>query len=72
MELTLESALSPAGLLGHAAYILTVIAMLMRSMVWLRVLYLASSIVGIVYVGVWVHDPVGVFWRIVLIGVNVG
>jgi hypothetical protein len=52
MELTLESALSPQGLFGHTSYILLVISMMMRRMVWLRILVILSAIVGITYASV--------------------
>lgn len=72
MDLSIHSALSPGGLVGHLAYILTVAAMLMRSMVWLRILYIASVLVGILYLTFWVDDPVGLFWKVLLVAVNIG
>ncbi|MFZ1680267.1 MAG: cyclic nucleotide-binding domain-containing protein, partial [Rhizobiaceae bacterium] len=72
MELTIESALSPAGLLGHSTYVLLVLSMLMRRMVWLRLLVIASAIAGILYASLILTDPVGTFWETLLIGVNIG
>ena len=46
MELTLASAFSQEGLLGHAAYVLLVLSMLMRTLLWLRLLVIASAILG--------------------------
>lgn len=71
MELTLESALSPGGMVGHASYLLLVISMLMRSMTWLRILVIASALMAIAYDTIWLKDPVGVFWETLLVTVNV-
>ena len=71
MELTLESALSPGDMVGHASYLLLVISMLMRSMTWLRILVIASAGVAIAYDTIWLKDPVGVFWETLLVTVNI-
>ena len=47
MELTLESAFSTGGLVGHFAYMLLVISMLMRRMIWLRIFVILSALVAI-------------------------
>lgn len=72
MELTLESALSSEGALGHAAYLLLVMSMLMRRMFWLRVLVIASALVAISYAVLILTDPVSTFWETLLILVNIG
>lgn len=72
MELTLESAFSSQGALGHAAYLLLVLSMLMRRMFWLRVLVIASALVAIAYAALILTDPVSTFWETLLIVVNVG
>jgi hypothetical protein len=71
MELTLESALSAEGLFGHTSYILLVISMMMRRMVWLRILVILSAIVGITYASIVLRDPVGTFWETLLVVVNI-
>lgn len=71
MELTFESAFSANGFLGHSAYLLLVVSMLMRSMVWLRILVILSSLVGIAYFALILSDPVSVFWETLLVVVNV-
>jgi hypothetical protein len=71
MELTLESAFSVGGLVGHTSYLLLVVSMLMRSMFWLRIFVIASACVGITYDAVWLKDPVGVFWETTLVLVNI-
>ena len=58
MELTLASAFSQEGLLGHAAYVLLVLSMLMRTLLWLRLLVIASAILGISYAAFILGDPV--------------
>ncbi len=72
MELTLEAAFSSEGMLGHFAYLLLVLSMLMRQMVWLRLFFVASAIVSIAYAFFVLTDPVGVFWESLLILVNTG
>jgi hypothetical protein len=71
MELTLASALSQEGLLGHAAYVLLVISMLMRTLLWLRILVIASAVLGISYSALILGDPVSTFWETCLVVVNV-
>lgn len=63
MELTLESAFSPGGLLGNASYVLLIWSMAMRNMFWLRCLAILSGLTGIAYDAIWLHDPVGTFWE---------
>ena len=70
MDLTLESAFSPGGLVGHAAYMLLVLSMLMRTMSLLRILVIFSALVAIAYAWFWLKDPVGVFWEALLVLVN--
>ena len=70
MELTLESAFSPGGMVGHFSYLLLVISMMMRNISLLRILVIASAFVGIVYDWFWLRDPVGVFWESSLVVVN--
>lgn len=71
MELTIESALSPGGLLGHLTYLLLVLSMALKRLLWIRVLVMASAVVGICYSFFMLHDPVGVFWESLLLSVNV-
>lgn len=71
MELSIKSAFSTGGLVGHLAYLLLVVSMLMRSMVRLRILVIASALVAIAYDFFWLKDPVGVFWETLLVTVNV-
>lgn len=63
MELTLESALSPGGLVGNLSYVLLIASMAMRRMFWLRVLAIGSGLAGIAYDVIWLRDPVGTFWE---------
>ena len=71
MELTLESALSTGGMVGHASYFLLVLSMTMRSMTMLRLLVIASAFAAIAYDVIWLKDPVGVFWESLLVSVNI-
>ena len=63
MELTLESALSPGGMVGNLSYVLLIASMAMRRMFWLRVLAIGSGLAGIAYDVIWLRDPVGTFWE---------
>lgn len=71
MELTIASALSQEGLLGHAAYVLLVTSMLMRTLLWLRLFVIASALLAICYAAFILNDPVSVFWESCLVLVNV-
>lgn len=71
MELTLSSALSQEGLLGHAAYVFLIISMLMRTLLWLRLLVIVSAILGITYAALILGDPVSTFWETLLVLVNI-
>jgi CRP-like cAMP-binding protein len=71
MELTLESAFSTGGLVGHTSYLLLVISMLMRQINLLRMLVIASAFVAIAYDAIWLKDPVGIFWETLLVAVNI-
>jgi CRP-like cAMP-binding protein len=70
MELTLESALSPGGMVGNLTYILLIISMAMRDIFWLRVFAIFSGLAGILYAVIWLHDPVGTFWESLFMAVN--
>lgn len=56
---------------GHFSYFLLIVSMLMRRMLWLRAIAIASGIIKIIYRGFFVFDPVSVFWETVFVGVNI-
>ena len=62
---------NPVILFGHFTYFLLIASMLMRRMVTLRVLAVASGLAKIVYRGVFVLDPVSVLWETIFVLVNV-
>lgn len=62
----------PAILFGHFTYLLLIISMLMRRMVWLRSLAVASGVAKIIYRAFLVLDPVSVIWETIFVLVNVG
>ena len=70
MELTLESAISTNGILGHLSYILLIISMLSPRMFWLRVGVIGAALAGIAYAILIVNDPVAAFWETLLLVVN--
>lgn len=61
----------PVILFGHFTYLLLIISMLMRRMVALRLLAVASGLAKIVYRAVFVLDPVSVLWETIFVIVNV-
>ena len=71
MELTLNSAFSVGGMVGHLAYVFLVLSMLMRSIVALRIFFVVNVLLNIFYVTVWVHDPVQLFWESLLFLINI-
>jgi hypothetical protein len=62
----------PVELFGHFTYLLLIVSMLMRRMVALRLLAVASGLAKIVYRAVFVLDPVSVLWEAIFVLVNVG
>jgi hypothetical protein len=62
----------PVKLFGHFTYLLLIVSMLMRRMVALRLLAVASGLAKIVYRAVFVLDPVSVLWETIFVLVNVG
>lgn len=61
----------PVILFGHLTYFLLIASMLMRRMVTLRLLAVASGLAKIVYRAVFVLDPVSVLWETIFVIVNV-
>lgn len=60
----------PVGLFGHFTYFLLIVSMLMRRMVWLRVLAVGSGLAKLVYRGFLLPDPVSVLWETIFVLVN--
>lgn len=71
MEFTLDSALSGQSVMGHAAYVMLIASMLMRTLLWLRVLVIVSACLGIAYSMLILRDPVSTFWETCLVVVNI-
>jgi hypothetical protein len=61
----------PVILFGHFTYFLLIASMLMRRMVTLRILAVASGLAKIVYRAFFVLDPVSVLWEAIFVLVNV-
>ncbi|MCB1473539.1 MAG: cyclic nucleotide-binding domain-containing protein [Rhodobiaceae bacterium] len=70
MDLTIESAFSPAAVVGHLSYFLLVVSMLMNSMRTLRLVAIASGFCGLYYDIFILRDPVGTFWESAFVGAN--
>ncbi len=61
----------PAILFGHFTYLLLIVSMLMRRMVALRLIAVASGLAKIVYRALFVFDPVSVLWETIFVLVNI-
>jgi len=72
VEQLLTGITDPVILFGHFTYLLLIVSMLMRRMVWLRTLAVASGLAKIVYRGFMVFDPVSVLWETIFVMVNLG
>ncbi|PSL18552.1 Crp/Fnr family transcriptional regulator [Shimia abyssi] len=70
MILSLDTSFITDGWAGHLSYLLLVLSMLMRSMLWLRLMVVASALAGIAFDYFWLGNPVGVFWQSLLVAVN--
>jgi hypothetical protein len=62
----------PVVAFGHFSYFLLIVSMLMRRMVWLRTLAVASGLTKIVYRAFFAVDLVSVFWESIFVLVNIG
>lgn len=71
LEQLLHGLTDPVILFGHFTYFLLIVSMLMRRMVTLRLLAVASGLAKIVYRAVFVLDPVSVLWETIFVIVNV-
>lgn len=67
-----DSLTDPTALFGHFTYLLLIISMLMRRIVWLRLFATVAGLAKIVYRTVFVFDPVSVVWETLFVIVNVG
>jgi len=62
----------PGHLFGHFTYALLILSVLMRKMVWLRTLAVASGVTKIIYRTVFVFDPISIIWETLFVLVNLG
>jgi hypothetical protein len=65
-----RSLADPVELFGHFTYFLLIVSMLMRRIIWLRALAVASGLTKIIYRAFLVLDPVSVVWEVVFVTVN--
>ncbi|MGX9353020.1 Crp/Fnr family transcriptional regulator [Shimia sp. W99] len=68
--LSVDTSFITEGWAGHLSYLLLVLSMLMRRMLWLRIFVIASALAGIAFDYFWLNNPVGVFWQSLLVIVN--
>ena len=69
LQLTLTD---PKLLFGHFTYLLLIVSMLMRRIVWLRSIAVAAGISKVIYRIFFIFDPVSVLWESLFVLVNVG
>lgn len=65
-----SSLLSPVGIFGHGAYLLLIFSMMMRDMMWLRIIALCSGAAQFVFDAYLIDNPIGAFWDALLVLVN--
>ncbi len=56
---------------GHFPYVLLILSMLMRDIVWLRSIAILAGVARVIIRAMIVYDPVAVFWETALVLVNV-
>jgi len=71
MTLTFSDAFTFGALIGHISYLLLVISMMMRTMLWLRIIAISAGVTSFAYGFFWLNDPVTVFWEAVFVLTNV-
>lgn len=71
LEQLADGLTDPVILFGHFTYFLLIVSMLMRRMVTLRLLAVASGLAKIVYRAAFVLDPVSVLWETIFVIVNI-
>ena len=58
-------------LIGNISYLLLIISMMMTRMLMLRIVAIGSGISGGIYDYFWLNDPIGTFWEVAFVSVNV-
>ena len=61
----------PVIVFGHFTYFLLIVSMLMRRMIRLRMLAVASGLTKIIYRAFFIVDPVSVLWETIFVIVNI-
>lgn len=62
--------LAPGTTAGHISYVLLVLSMVMRTMLWLRVIAIAAGTASFAYGWFWLNDPVTVVWEAIFVLTN--
>ena len=66
----IEQFATPGKLVGHLSYILLVASMMMRTMLWLRIIAISAGVVSALYGYFFLLDFVTVFWEVIFVSVN--
>src|SRR5581483_8074794 len=69
MPTWIDELVAPEALLRHVSLLLLVVGMAMPTVALIRVLTLASGVVTIISATLVAHDPVGLIWSMILVGV---
>ncbi len=62
--------IAPGTTAGHISYVLLVLSMMMRTMLWLRVVAIAAGTASFLYGFFWLDDPVTVVWEAIFVATN--
>ena len=57
-------------LVGNTSYLLLIVSMMMTRMLMLRIVAIGSGVSGGIYDYFWLNDPVGTFWEVAFVSVN--
>lgn len=66
----IEQFATPGKLVGHLSYVLLVASMMMRTMLWLRIIAISAGVVSALYGYFFLRDFVTVFWEVIFVSVN--
>lgn len=62
--------IAPGTTAGHMSYVLLVLSMMMRTMVWLRIIAIGAGSASFAYGWFWLSDPVTVVWEAIFVATN--
>lgn len=72
VESFVQGLFDPDRMFSHLPYMLLILSMLMRSMVWLRIIAVTSGVAKIGFRVFFVFEPISILWETVFVLVNLG